>query len=200
VRANARRTRILRISIKIRKRFLIRGGHPLTFAAEELFFARTAVPNLIRQEVLMALLRYSPDFDPVSSLTALQSDLERFLRNPAYGLGVSGSGGFPPVNIFDSDDGLAVIAEVPGVDPQHIMVSGQGHTLTIKGERRRETSTEATGYHRRERSFGEFSRSVQLPEQLDLDKAAASYDAGVLTVRIPKAESAKPRQISVKGA
>ena len=148
----------------------------------------------------MALLRYSPDLDPVNSLLMLQGDLERFLRNPAYGLGVSGSGSFPPVNIFDTGDGVAAIAEIPGIDPKTISVSGQGQTLTIKGERRRETSTETAGYHRRERSFGEFSRSIQLPEQLDLDKAAATYDAGILTVRIPKAEAAKPRQISVTSA
>jgi HSP20 family protein len=148
----------------------------------------------------MALLRYSPDLDPVSSLLALQNDLERFLRNPAYGLGVSGPGGFPPVNIFDTGDGVAVIAEIPGIDPKAISVSGQGHTMTIHGERRRETSTEATGYHRRERSFGEFSRSIQLPEQLDIEKAVASYEAGILTVKIPKAETAKPRQIAVKAA
>lgn len=148
----------------------------------------------------MALLRYSSNLDPMAGLLALQSDLERFLRNPGYGLGVSASGGFPPVNIFDAGDSVAVIAEIPGIDPKSINVSGQGHTLTIHGERRRETSTEATGYHRRERSFGAFSRSIQLPEQLDIDKAAASYDAGILTVRIPKAEAAKPRQIAVNPA
>jgi len=148
----------------------------------------------------MALLRYSSDLDPVTNLLNLQGDLERFLRNPGYGLSVSGSGGFPPVNIFDTGEGIAVIAEVPGIDPNSISVSGQGHTLTIKGERRRETSTDTAGYHRRERSFGEFSRSIQLPEQLDLDKAAATYDAGVLTVKVSKVEAAKPRQIAVKSA
>ena len=148
----------------------------------------------------MAMRRYSSNLDPMAGLLALQSDLERFLRNPGYGLGVSASGGFPPVNIFDAGDGVAVIAEIPGIDPKSINVSGQGHTLTIHGERRRETSTEATGYHRRERSFGAFSRSIQLPEQLDVDKAAASYDAGILTVKIPKAEAAKPRQIAVNPA
>ena len=148
----------------------------------------------------MAMRRYSSNLDPMAGLLALQSDLERFLRNPGYGLGVSASGGFPPVNIFDAGDGVAVIAEIPGIDPKSINVSGQGHTLTLHGERRRETSTEATGYHRRERSFGAFSRSIQLPEQLDIDKAAASYDAGILTVKIPKAEAAKPRQIAVNPA
>src|SRR5579863_6499540 len=148
----------------------------------------------------MALLRFSPDLGPVSNLLTLQTELERFLRNPAYGLGVSSAGGFPPVNIFDAGDGIAVIAEIPGIDPNSINVSGQGHTLTITGERRRETSTDTTGYHRRERAFGEFSRSIQLPEQLDLDKAAASYDAGVLTVKVSKAAAARPRQIAVNPA
>lgn len=92
------------------------------------------------------------------------------------------------------------MAEIPGMDPASLNVSGQSHTLTIKGERKRETVGDAAGYHRRERPFGEFSRSVQLPDELDLDKAAATYEAGMLTVRVPKAESAKPRQISVKPA
>ena len=146
----------------------------------------------------MALLRFSSDLDPVSNLLTLQSELERFLRNPAIRLGVSGPGDFPPVNIFDDGDGVVVMAEIPGMDPASLNVSGQSHTLTIKGERKRETVGDAAGYHRRERPFGEFSRSVQL--ELDLDKAAARYEAGMLTVRVPKAESAKPRQIAVNPA
>lgn len=148
----------------------------------------------------MALLRFSPDLDPMSNLLTLQAELERFLRNPAIRLGVSGPGDFPPVNIFDDGDGVVVMAEIPGMDPASLNVSGQKHTLTIKGERKRETVGDAAGYHRRERPFGQFSRSVQLPDELDLHKAAARYDAGVLTVRVPKAESAKPRQIAVKPA
>jgi HSP20 family protein len=148
----------------------------------------------------MALLRFSPELDPVSNLLALQTELERFLRNPAIRLGVSEPGDFPPVNIFDDGDGVIVIAEIPGMDPESLNVSGQSHTLTMKGERKRETVGEAAGYHRRERLFGEFSRSVQLPDELDLDKAAASCEAGMLTVRVPKAESAKPRQITVTPA
>jgi HSP20 family protein len=151
-------------------------------------------------EVLMAPLRFSPDLDPVSNLLTLQTELDRFLRNPVISLGVSGPGDFPPVNIFDDDEGVVVMAEIPGTGPESLNVSGQSHTLTIKGERKRETVGESAGYHRRERPFGEFSRSVQLPDDLDLDKAAASYEAGMLTVKVPKAESAKPRQIAVKPA
>ncbi len=153
----------------------------------------------------MAPLRFSSDLDPVSNLLTLQTELERFLRNPALRnpairLGVSGPGDFPPVNIFDDGDGVVVMAEIPGMDPASLNLSGQSHTLTIKGERKRETVGDAAGYHRRERPFGQFSRSVQLPDELDLHKAAARYEAGVLTVRVPKAESAKPRQIAVKPA
>ncbi len=145
----------------------------------------------------MAILRFSSDLDPVSNMLALQTELQRFLRNPAVGLGVSGPGDFPPVNIFDDGDGIVVMAEIPGMDPASLSISGQRHTLTIKGERKREAVGDAAGYHRRERPFGEFSRSVQLPDELDLDKATAKYEAGMLTVRVPKAESAKPRQIPV---
>src|SRR5512146_1307447 len=145
----------------------------------------------------MALIRFQ-DLDPVRHLLALQQELERFQRNPGVSLGPSGYGAFPSVNLFDDREGMVVIAELPGVEPEALKVAGQGRTLSISGERRRETPTDSVGYHRRERPFGEFSRSIQLPENLDLGKAAASCAAGVLTIRIPKAESAKPRQIAVE--
>jgi HSP20 family protein len=145
----------------------------------------------------MALLRFQ-DLDPVRHLLALQKELDRFQRNPGFSLGASGHGAFPPVNIFEDPEGVVVIAELPGVEPDALNVAGQGSTLTISGERRRENAANAVGYHRRERPFGEFSRSIQLPDNLDLSKATATCTAGVLTVRITKAESAKPRQINVQ--
>src|SRR5271167_2849114 len=80
----------------------------------------------------MAPLRFSPDLDPVSNLLTLQTELERFLRNPAIRLGVSGPGDYPPVNIFDDGEGIVVMAEIPGMDPASLNVSGQSHTLTIE--------------------------------------------------------------------
>ena len=145
----------------------------------------------------MALIRFQ-NLDPVRHLLALQQELERFQRNPGFSLGPSGYGAFPAVNIFDEREGAVVIAELPGVEPEALNVAGQGNTLTISGERRRETPTDSLGYHRRERPFGEFSRSIQLPDNLDLAKATASCTAGLLTIRIPKAETAKPRQIAVQ--
>jgi HSP20 family protein len=144
----------------------------------------------------MALIRFN-SIDPFSSLLSLQQELERFTRNPAFSLGPSGYGAYPPVNIFGNSEGTVIIAEVPGLDPAKIEVSGQGRTLTLRGERKREEGVNPSGYHRRERRFGEFSRSIQLPDDLDLSKATASYESGVLTLKVPKAEVARPRQITV---
>jgi HSP20 family protein len=147
----------------------------------------------------MALIRFQP-VDPVNSLLEVQRELERFLRNPSFSVGPSGYGAYPPVNIFDDPDGVAVIMEIPGVDPSELKISGQGNTLTISGERKRTQLTDMRGLHRRERMFGEFSRSIQLSKELDMSKATANYQAGVLTIKIVRAESAKPRQITVQAA
>jgi HSP20 family protein len=133
-------------------------------------------------------------------MLALQDEINRFLRNPSFNLGISGHGAYPPVNIFDDRDGVVVIAELPGMDPASFKVSGQGNTLTISGMRSRDADGKFQGYHRRERRFGEFSRSMQLPPGLDVAKAEARYEAGVLTLRVPKAEETKPRQIAVQAA
>lgn len=147
----------------------------------------------------MALIRFE-QFDPVSNMLGLQQELERFLRNPSFNLGVSGQGAYPPVNVFDDGDGMVVIAELPGMDPVGIKVSGQGPTLTLSGSRIPDERGGSGAYHRRERRFGEFSRSIQLGQGFDLAKAEARFEAGILTVRVPKAEETKPRQIAVQAA
>jgi HSP20 family protein len=116
----------------------------------------------------MALMRFE-NLEPVRHLLTLQQELERIQRNPGFSLGPSGHGAFPALNLLqDRGDGLVVMAELPGVEPGSLNVAGQGRTLTISGERRRETPTDSARYHRRERPFGEFSRSIQLPDDLDL--------------------------------
>ena len=147
----------------------------------------------------MALLRFDA-FDPFSNLLSLQQELERFTRNPAFSLGPSGYGAYPPINVFEDHDGTVIIAELPGLDPAKIEIAGQGRTLTLRGERKRQEGLSPSGYHRRERPFGEFSRSVQLADDLDMSKATANYESGVLTLRVPKMEAAKPRQITVNAA
>src|SRR5215469_3534157 len=133
----------------------------------------------------MALIRFDA-FDPFSNLLALQQELERFTRNPSFDLGPSGYGAYPPINVFEDQDGTVIIAEVPGLDPGKIEISGQGRTLTLHGTRKREEGTAPSGYHRSERRFGEFSHSIQLSDDLDMSKATAKYEAGVLTLKVPK--------------
>jgi len=146
----------------------------------------------------MALLRFRSDSGPMSGLLSLQQELERFLRNPNFSLGLSAYGEFPPINVFADGEGVLVIAEAPAIDAQTLNLTVHGRSLTLSGERKTDEPKDKASYHRRERQVGKFSRSIQLPEDLDLGKAEAKYEAGLLTVRVPKAEQSKPRQISVQ--
>jgi HSP20 family protein len=147
----------------------------------------------------MALIRFDA-FDPFSNMLALQQELERFSRNPAFSVGPSGYGAYPPINVFEDKDGTVIVAELPGLDPSKLEISGQGRTITFRGERKRPEGLNPSGYHRRERPFGEFSRSIQLSDDVDIAKATANYEAGILMLRVPKAEASKPRQITVNAA
>lgn len=146
----------------------------------------------------MALVSRTP-FD--DALLTLQAALDRLLGSPTPGLdlGPSDSSVFPPINIFAQSDALVVRAEVPGVRPQDLQVDIELRRLSIRGERPAEDRKNGS-YHRRERQYGSFSRIVQLPEDLDPTKATAQCKNGMLTVRIPKTEEAKPRRIDVRAA
>jgi HSP20 family protein len=148
----------------------------------------------------MALLRFDADTDPFGALLGLQDELQRFMHNPAFAMGPSGFGAYPPVNIFDSPEGALIVAEIPGLDTANLSVTGAGRTVTMSGEREFEPDGDGRGYHRRELNEGKFSRSIQLPEDYEAGKAEARYDAGLLIVRVPRAEHAKPRQITVQTA
>jgi HSP20 family protein len=148
----------------------------------------------------MSLIRFSTPLDSVGGLLALQREMERLFENPlGFDLGVSSRGVFPAVNIFSDKDGYVARLEVPGVAPGQITIESHGRTLTVSGKREIKTP-EGGSFHRREREPGNFSRSLQLPDDLDPSRAEASCKHGVLTIRIPKKEEAKPRQITVRAA
>jgi HSP20 family protein len=149
----------------------------------------------------MAMFRFMPQLDPVSGLMTLQRELEQVFGNPRQGfdMGPSGRGVFPPMNVFSDKDGYVVRMEVPGVPPESINIEAHGRTLTVTGKREADLPDGAS-MHRRERDAGQFSRSLQLPNDLDTAAADASCKHGVLTLRIPKREEAKPRSINVKAA
>ncbi|HZP45680.1 MAG TPA: Hsp20/alpha crystallin family protein [Candidatus Binataceae bacterium] len=146
----------------------------------------------------MALLRFDSSLDPIDAMLSLQNELARFMRNPSFGSGLSGVGAYPPVNIFESDEGAMVIIEAPGLDPSKLNITGQGRTLTIAGERSFSPNGHGRGYHRRELNEGSFSRSIQLPEDYDVNRAEARYEAGMLQIKVPRSEHARPRQIAVQ--
>jgi HSP20 family protein len=107
---------------------------------------------------------------------------------------------YPALNVWSNEEGLLVTAEVPGVSPQDIEVNVIGETLTLSGVRRPDELNEGARYHRQERGYGKFSRTLQLPFPVTVDKIEASFKDGVLSVRLPRAEEDKPRKIAVKSA
>ncbi len=148
----------------------------------------------------MALLGFDAGLDPLTGLLNLQDELERFMRNPGFMAGPSGLGAYPPINVFDSAEGALIVAEAPGLDPAKLSITGAGRTLSISGERVFEPDGKRWGYHRRELRAGKFARTIQLPEDYEANRAEARYETGLLIIRVPKAEHAKPQQITVKTA
>ncbi len=137
--------------------------------------------------------------DPFESLLSLQRDLERVLGAPMFGFEGTTTV-FPPLNIFTDRGGVVIRAEVPGFKPDQIDITLEPRSLVMKGERPGDTYAKPGGYHRREREFGSFARSVALPEELDTGKATAECRNGLLTIRIPKTAAAKPKQIPIRNA
>ena len=105
---------------------------------------------------------------------------------------------YPYLNMEEDEDAFYVSVEIPGMKKEDIKISFQENVLTISGEKQEEKKKEGKSYHRIERNFGKFSRSVSIPSGVRLDKIGAEYENGVLYVTVPKAEEAKPKMIEVK--
>jgi HSP20 family protein len=118
---------------------------------------------------------------------------DRSFREPTAGV-------FPLTNVTEDNDNYYVRAELPGIKGDQLDISVTGDGLSIAGERKIPEQKEDARYHRREREAGKFSRMVALPGQINTGKVEARCTDGMLTIVLPKAEAAKPRQISVKAA
>jgi HSP20 family protein len=132
--------------------------------------------------------------DPFWEMQRLQKEMNDLFSG--YGR-VSGRD-YPAVNAWVGDDEVVATAELPGVDADKLEISVAGDVLTLQGKREAHKIEEGDVYHRQERSFGEFSRSIQLPFQVNADKVEAEYEKGILRVRLPRAEVDKPKKIAVK--
>jgi len=141
------------------------------------------------------------DVGSANPLFRLQEELKCAFESPfGHGLGLFGRGVRPAINIFKptGNDDVVIVIEVPGFAPEGIAVESQGQTLIVSGKTSVQPPAEGA-YHRRERVTGEFSRSIQLPRDVDPARATATCKNGVLTLKVPAREEIKPRQISVTG-
>jgi HSP20 family protein len=104
----------------------------------------------------------------------------------------------PPLDVRESTDRFEVTLDLPGLEPSEVQVTFEDGMLTVTGKRQFESEESGDTWHRIERSFGTFARSVRLPQTADTEKIEATFDKGVLTVSVPKTEQAKPRTIEVQ--
>ncbi|HYL20550.1 MAG TPA: Hsp20/alpha crystallin family protein [Gemmatimonadales bacterium] len=110
----------------------------------------------------------------------------------------AGASWVPAVDIFEQPDAIRITAELPGVKPEQLKISLENNVLTIHGSKEQVAQERTERVHRYERTYGAFERSFTLPTSVDAGNIKASYEHGVLTVTLPKAEKAKPRQIEVQ--
>jgi HSP20 family protein len=149
----------------------------------------------------MPTLRLHPMGQIWNELDGADNEMNRFLRffgtgDPADPSGVPAA--YPPVNVWDDDESMYLEAELPGVTLEDLEITiTDGNRLTLKGQRKPPEAGEAT-WHRRERSFGTFSRTLALPVLVDPDRVEAHFESGDLRVKLPKSPKAKPRRIEVK--
>jgi HSP20 family protein len=131
--------------------------------------------------------------DPLHGLRLFEDAVTRMMSEPRTNRPWS-----PNVDILETEDALIVRADVPDVKIEDIDVRVENQTLSLKGHRKFEKQENVKGYHRLERSYGEFVRSFAVPSTVDTDKVQADYKNGVLTVTLPRKESAKPRQVKIE--
>jgi HSP20 family protein len=134
--------------------------------------------------------------DPFATLASVQRAMDSVMGGDWLGTRTAGGGAYPPVNVFNDGEDFVVVAELPGVRKEDLDVQVRGDTLRIKGKKAVAYEDKAS-VHRREREAGEFDRTLTLPAQLDAGKVAAEYRDGVLTVRLPRAESERPRSVAI---
>ena len=146
----------------------------------------------------MALVRWEP-----VRINSLQSEMNR-LFNTFFDTPTSGNGEaaarrwIPAMDLVETEDHFVLKADLPGVAEGDVSIELDDNVLTVSGERKVEQEEKREGFHRVERSFGRFRRSLKLPDGVDADAIAATFDKGVLEIRIPKPEARKPRRVEIK--
>lgn len=130
-------------------------------------------------------------WDSIGQMSLLQQRLNKLFSE-------SRQTEFPPINVWASEDKAVVMAEVPGIDPDDIDVQIVNQTLTLKTKREPDKLTEGQTWHRQERGYGQFTRSLELPYAIDSDKVQACFSHGVLKIDLPRATADLPKKISIQ--
>jgi HSP20 family protein len=124
----------------------------------------------------------------------LQSEMNRLFSTVDSQIGHE----YPPINVWSGEQDAIVTAEIPGMEPSTFDISVIGDTLTINGNMEPESLKEGESYHRQERSYGRFSRVLQLPFHVNADKVEAKYEKGILRISLPRADEDKPKKVVIQ--
>jgi HSP20 family protein len=146
----------------------------------------------------MAIVRW----EPLRELTTLQNEMNR-LFSSAFDAPTGGNGGatmrrwMPAMDLVETDEYFVLTADLPGLTESDVNIEVDDRVLTVSGDRKAKHESSKDGYHRVERAFGTFSRSLTLPKGVNAEAVEAAFEHGVLEIRIPKPEQPKPRKISI---
>lgn len=156
--------------------------------------------TLIKWHPLRDVTAWHPVTDLASEFTTMQHEIDRMFDRFRGGVvdDNATSTWLPAVDIVEKANGYLVSVELPGVDKKDVKITVQNDVLTVRGEKKQESEKTGENYHRVERSYGIFQRSFTLPTSVKNSQIEASYDNGVLTISLPKAEEAKPKEIEVQ--
>src|SRR5947209_5393967 len=158
---------------------------------------RIVLPTFWR--TAMALIRW----EPAREIATIQGEMNRLFNTSfepsGQGNGQNGSPRrwIPAMDLVETDDDFVLRADLPGLSENDVNIELEDNVLTISGERKAEHEERKEGYYRVERASGQFTRSLTLPEGVDPDAVKASFDRGVLEVRVPKPEQRKPRKVTI---
>jgi HSP20 family protein len=139
-------------------------------------------------------------WEPLREFGTLQNEMNRLFNTvfdaPAPGNSMARRW-MPAMDLVETEDHFVLRADLPGLSEDDVKIEFEDGTLTVSGERNSEHESKGEGYHRVERAFGSFSRSLTLPQGVDPEAVTASFDRGVLEVSIPKPEARKPKRIEI---
>lgn len=160
---------------------------------------------LIRWKPTRDIASWTPMADLSTDLFSMQDEINRvfdrfFSRGGTENNDLKVNSWYPSVDVSEKDDAFVMKAELPGVSKEDVKITLKENILTIHGEKKREKEENDKNYFRTERVYGSFQRTFTLPSSVRAEKIEAHFNDGVLTIEIPKAEEAKPKEIEVRVA